>query len=112
MLLQFISKRVMHVFSSMSSIVSSFTFRSLIHFEFIFVSGVREWLLSYPLLFGSILFSLHIFVVFALFLVIYSLSHSVVVEIDAADDFSFLKFTQACFVAQQVVNPGEHSMCM
>ena len=46
------------------------------------------------------------------FLVIYSLSHSVVVEIDASDDFSFLKFTQACFVAQQVVNPGEHSMCL
>ena len=30
------------MFSSKSFIVSSFTFRSLIHFEFIFVYGVRE----------------------------------------------------------------------
>ena len=50
MLLQLISKSVLHIFSSMSSIVSSLTFRSLVHFEFIFVSGDREWLLSYPLL--------------------------------------------------------------
>ena len=32
----------MPVFSSKSFIVSGFTFRSLIHFEFIFVYGVRE----------------------------------------------------------------------
>ena len=67
MLLQLISKSVLHIFSSMSSIVSSLTFRSLIHLEFIFVSGVRECLLSYPLLFSSISFSLHIFVGFTLF---------------------------------------------
>ena len=30
------------MFSSKSSIVSGFTFRSLIHFEFIFVYGVRK----------------------------------------------------------------------
>ena len=31
------------MFSSRSFIVSGLTFRSLIHFEFIFVYGVREW---------------------------------------------------------------------
>ena len=33
---------VLPVFSSRSSIVSHLTFRSLIHFEFIFVFGVRK----------------------------------------------------------------------
>ena len=31
------------MFSSRSFIVSGLTFRSLIHFEFIFVYGVRKW---------------------------------------------------------------------
>ena len=26
-------------------------------------------------------------------------------------DFSFLKFIEACFVAQHVINPGECFMC-
>ena len=38
----FVSKSVLFIFSSKSFIVSSLTFRSLIHFEFIFVYGVRE----------------------------------------------------------------------
>ena len=41
MLLQFVSKNVLLMFST-SFIVYSLTFRSLIHFEFIFVYGVRE----------------------------------------------------------------------
>ena len=41
-LLRFMSKSVLPMFSSKSFIVSSFTFRSLIHFEFIFVYAVRE----------------------------------------------------------------------
>ena len=41
-LLQFMSESVFPTFSSQSCIVSSLTFRSLIHFEFIFVCGVRE----------------------------------------------------------------------
>ena len=41
-LLQFMSKSVLPVFSSKSFIVYSLTFSSLIHFEFIFVYGVRE----------------------------------------------------------------------
>ena len=41
-LLQFMSKSVLPMFSSKSFIVSGLTFRSLIHFEFIFVYGVRE----------------------------------------------------------------------
>ena len=41
-LLQFMSKSVLPLFSSKSFIVCSLTFRSLIHFEFIFVYGVSE----------------------------------------------------------------------
>ena len=41
-LLKFMSENVLPMFSSESFIVSSLTFRSLIHFEFIFVYGVRE----------------------------------------------------------------------
>ena len=36
------SESVLPMFSSKGFIVSGFTFRSLIHFEFIFVYGVRE----------------------------------------------------------------------
>ena len=39
-LLRFMSKSVLSIFSSKSFIVSGLTFRSLIHFEFIFVYGV------------------------------------------------------------------------
>ena len=39
----FMSKSVLTVFSSKSFILSSLTFRSLIHFEFIFEYGVREF---------------------------------------------------------------------
>ena len=41
-LLWFMSESVFPMFSSKSFIVSVLTFRSLIHFEFIFVYGVRE----------------------------------------------------------------------
>ena len=41
-LLWFMSKSVLPMFSAKSFIVSVLTFRSLIHFEFIFVYGVRE----------------------------------------------------------------------
>ena len=41
-LLQFMSENVLPMFSSKSFIVSMLTFRSLIHFEFIFVYGVGE----------------------------------------------------------------------
>ena len=36
------SESVLHMFSSRSFIVSGLTFSSLIHFEFIFVYGVRK----------------------------------------------------------------------
>ena len=42
MLLSFMSESVWPMFSSRSLIVSGLTSRSLIHFEFIFVYGVRE----------------------------------------------------------------------
>ena len=41
-LLWFMSKSVLPMFSSKNFIVSGLTFKSLIHFEFIFVYGVRE----------------------------------------------------------------------
>ena len=41
-LLQFMSKSVLLMFSSRNLIVSSLTFMPLIHFEFIFVYGVRK----------------------------------------------------------------------
>ena len=40
-LLQLMLKSVLPIFSSRSFIVSSLTFKSLIHFEFIFAYGVR-----------------------------------------------------------------------
>ena len=42
MLLSFMSESVWPMFSSKSFIVSGLIFRSLIHFEFIFVYGVSE----------------------------------------------------------------------
>ena len=42
-LLQLMSKGILPILSSRSFIVSAVTFRSLIHFEFIFVYGVREY---------------------------------------------------------------------
>ena len=59
-LLQFMSKSVLPMFSSYSFIVSSLTFRSLIHFEFIFVSGVKEC--SNFIFFKNTLFYLFIFI--------------------------------------------------
>ena len=41
-LLRSMSKSVLPIFSSKSFILSGLTFRSLIHFEFIFVFGVRK----------------------------------------------------------------------
>uniref|UniRef100_A0A9L0RXN3 Uncharacterized protein n=1 Tax=Equus caballus TaxID=9796 RepID=A0A9L0RXN3_HORSE len=42
-LLRLMSKSVLPIFSSRSPMVSGLTFRSLIHFEFIFVDGEKEW---------------------------------------------------------------------
>ena len=42
-LLRFMSENVLPMFSSKSFIVSGLTFWSLIHFELIFVYGVKKW---------------------------------------------------------------------
>ena len=47
LLLQFMAKCVLPMISSKSFIAFSLTFRSLIHSEFIFVYGVREFLISF-----------------------------------------------------------------
>ena len=52
------SKSVLPIFSSKSFIVSGVTFRSLIHFEFIFVCGVRECS-NFILLHVAVQFSQH-----------------------------------------------------
>ena len=46
-LLWFISESVLHMFSSGSFVVSSLTFRPLIHFEFSFVCSVENDLISF-----------------------------------------------------------------
>ena len=45
--LQFLSDSVLPMFSSKSFIVSSLTFRSLIHFELIFVHGIKNIFISF-----------------------------------------------------------------
>ena len=57
-LLQFMSKSVLPMFSSKSFIVSGLTFRSLINFEFIFVYGVKECF-NFILLHVAVQFSQH-----------------------------------------------------
>ena len=57
-LLWFMSKSVLPTFSSMSFIVSGLTFRSQIHFKFIFVYGVREYS-NFILLHVAVQFSQH-----------------------------------------------------
>ena len=52
------SQSVLPMFSSMSFIVSGLIFRSLIHFEFIFVYGVRECS-NLILLYVAVQFSQH-----------------------------------------------------
>ena len=52
-LLQFLSKSVLPIYSSRSFIVSALTVRSLIHFELIFAYGVREYF-HFTLLYVSV----------------------------------------------------------
>ena len=58
-LLRFVSKSVLPMFSSKSFIVFGLTFRFLIHFEFIFVYGVRFIPKYFILLHVAVQFSLH-----------------------------------------------------
>ena len=58
LLLWYIPKNVLPIFSSKSFIVSGLTFRSLIHFEFIFVYGVRKCC-NFILLHVAVQFSQH-----------------------------------------------------
>ena len=58
MLSQFVSKSVLPAFSSRDFMVSGLTFRSLIHFEFIFVYGVRKCS-NFILLHVAVQFSQH-----------------------------------------------------
>uniref|UniRef100_A0ABI7XSY3 Secreted protein n=1 Tax=Felis catus TaxID=9685 RepID=A0ABI7XSY3_FELCA len=57
-LLRLRSERSFPAFSSKVLMVSCLTFRSFIHFEFIFVNGVRKWS-SFNLLHVAVQFSQH-----------------------------------------------------
>ena len=70
-LLQFMSQCVLPVFPTKSFILCSFTFRSLIHFEFIFLYGFRECS-NLILLHVAVQFSQHQFLKRVFFSVIYS----------------------------------------
>ena len=70
-LLWFMSKSVLPMFSSKSLIVSGFTFRSLIHFEFIFVYGVKECS-NFILLHVAVQFSQHHLLKGCLLSIVYS----------------------------------------
>ena len=70
-LMQFMSKSVLLMFSSRSFIVSGITFRSLIHFEFIFVYGVRKYS-NFILLHNAVQFSWHHLLRDYLFSIVYS----------------------------------------
>ena len=59
-LLWFMSKCILRIFSSRSFIVSGLTFRSLIHFQFIFIYGVRKCS-NFTLLHVAIQFSQHLY---------------------------------------------------
>ena len=62
-------------------------------------------------LFSSALFSPHVFVFFTVFFpVIDFQSHNVLVRKDAWYNFNFLKFSEALFVTQDVIYPGECSV--
>ena len=58
MLLWFMSKAILAMFSSRSFIVSGLIFRSLVHFEFIFLYGVKKCS-TFILLHVALLFSQH-----------------------------------------------------
>ena len=63
--------------------------------------------------FSSMLFSLHALVVFPFFFLWFlvdSLFHTLVVRKYTWYDLSFLKFTEASFVIQDVIYPGECSL--
>ena len=65
LLLRFMSKSVLPMFSCRSFIVSSVTFRSLIYFEFIFVYGAREGS-NFIVLHVAVQFSQHHFLNFSI----------------------------------------------
>ena len=69
-LLQFRSKSVLPVFSYRSFMVSGLTFKSLIHFEFIFIFGVRECS-NFILLHVAVQFSQHHFFFLILFIYLF-----------------------------------------
>ena len=72
----------------------------------IFISSLISWL------FSSILFNLHVFVFFHIFFPVTDFySHSIVVRKDAWYDFNCLKCTKAWFLTQDMIYPGEYSMC-
>ena len=91
---------------SLAWIERFFSFVSMYFFISSLISSVISWL------FSSALFNLHVFLFFMVFFPVIELqSHSAVVRKDAWYDFKFLKFSEAWFVTQDVIYPGECSVC-
>ena len=82
-------------------IVFGLSFVSMYVLVFSFISSVISCL------FSSILFTLHVFVFLQFLPVIDFWFHSIVVRKDGWHDFNFLKFTEAWFMLQDVICPGE-----
>ena len=87
-------------------VVFSFSFVSMHILISFLISSVICWL------FSSMLFSLHML---AFLIVFFSCNWDLIlqhcVRKDAWNDFNFFEFTKARFVAQDVIYPGEGSMC-
>ena len=69
------------------------------------ISSVICWL------FRSVLFNLNMLEFLIVFLLELRKSYCSVVREDAWSDFNFFEFTKARFMAQNVIYPGEGSMC-
>ena len=88
-------------------IVFSLSFVSVYFLISSLISSVFSWL------FSSILFSFHMFVFFTNYFFLLSLiSNLIVLWLEKMlYNFSFLKFTETWFVNQDVIYPGECSVC-
>ena len=80
-LLLFMSKSILPVFSSKSFIVSSLKLRALIYFEFIFVYGVRECS-NFLLLHVAVQFSKHHLLSVQLFVTLSTISHQAPLSVE------------------------------
>ena len=97
------------MFSSKSFIVSGLTFRSLVHFEFIFVYGVRKCS-NFILLRVAVQFSLHCLLEEAVFAPLYILASIVKNKVPIGVWVYFWVFCLAPLVYISVFVPAPHCL--